>query len=195
MEKMNEEEEYRAIVENNASYDGVFFYAVKSTGIFCRPSCKSKTPKRDNVTFFDTAEEAMQAGYRPCKRCRSDLITYEPMKEIAEQVKALIDKMFQENAELNQTLTKLGVSGSRMVDIFKAVYGMTPKSYMDALRLKEAKRLLEDTLEPVVDIAYAVGFGSVSAFYRFFKENEKKTPSMYRKEKEGRGERAIQDTK
>ena len=74
---------YEALEQRNADYDGLFFYGVKSTGIFCRPSCPSKVPKRENVVFFKTAADAMQAGFRPCKRCRSDLLAYHPMEEIA----------------------------------------------------------------------------------------------------------------
>ena len=71
---MMREEMWKAVSENDPSYDGILFYAVKSTGIYCRPSCKSKIPKRENVCFFDTAEKARAAGFRPCKRCRSDLL-------------------------------------------------------------------------------------------------------------------------
>ena len=84
---MTEDEMYEAVITNDANYDGLFFYAVKSTGIFCRPSCRSKKPLRENVCYFSYAGEAMKAGFRPCKRCRSDLLSYHPMEEIAGMVK------------------------------------------------------------------------------------------------------------
>lgn len=179
---MTENEMYEAVINNDESYDGLFFYAVKSTGIYCRPSCKSKTPKRNNVCFFDKAEDAIKAGFRPCKRCRSDLLDYKPMKDIAHQVKDMIDRMFDEKVSLNNELRQIGVSERRLVDIFKDEYGVTPKSYVNSLRLKEAKRLLTKTNDEIIDIAYSIGFGSLSAFYRFFKEETGFTPRAYRKE-------------
>lgn len=178
---MTEQEMWEAVVQSDPSYDGVFFYAVKTTGIYCRPSCKSKPPKRENICFFRTAEEARAAGFRPCKRCRSDLLDYQPMKEIAEIVKAKIDRAFAEQIKYDQDLRGIGLSSRRAVDVFKAEYGVTPKAYTDSLRLKEAQRLLADTDTKVIDIAYRVGFGSLAAFYGFFKRETGKTPSEYRK--------------
>lgn len=179
---MTQQEMWEAVTQNDSSYDGVFFYAVKTTGIYCRPSCKSKLPKRENICFFQTAREARAAGFRPCKRCRSDLLDYHPMREIAQQVKAKIEHAFAEQEKFNRDLTEIGFSSRRVVDVFKAEYGMTPKAYSDALRLKEAQRLLADTDAKVIDIAYQVGFGSLTAFYSFFKKATGKTPSEYRRE-------------
>lgn len=178
---MTEQEMWQAVSNNDAGYDCVFFYAVKTTGIYCRPSCKSKPPKKENICFFETSEQARKAGFRPCKRCRSDLIDYQPMKQIAADVKCKIEKVYREQADLCQKLSEVGITGRRLADIFKDEYGMTPKAYADHLRLEEAKRLLKDTDKKVIDIAYSVGFGSLSAFYGFFKREEKITPSEYRK--------------
>ena len=89
---MTEPEMWEAVQRSDASYDGLFFYAVKTTGIFCRPSCKSKPPKRENLCYFASGEEARAAGFRPCKCCRSDLLEYQPMREIAAEIKARLDK-------------------------------------------------------------------------------------------------------
>ncbi len=180
---MTEDEMYDAVVNNNANYDGLFFYAVKTTGIFCRPSCQSKPPLRENICFFQNAEEANNAGFRPCKRCRSDLLSYRPMEEMALQVKQHIEALNAEQLSWNSKLKDLGISGHRVVGIFKAVYGMTPKEYMDELRLKEAKRLLRETDEKVIDIAALVGYGGLSTFNRFFKDRIGITPLAYRKQK------------
>lgn len=180
--EMIEEEMWKAVSENDVAYDGIFFYAVKSTGIYCRPSCKSKRPKRENVRFFDTAEQAKAAGFRPCKRCRSDLLDYQPIKEIAEKAKRLLDDYFQKNQELNQELRHLGISQRRMVEIFKDEYGVTLSEYVGNLRLTEAKRLLSDTNDEIVNIAYSVGFSGLSSFYRFFKTGTGLSPAAYRKE-------------
>jgi AraC family transcriptional regulator of adaptative response / methylphosphotriester-DNA alkyltransferase methyltransferase len=179
---MTEEEMWKAISENDTAYDGIFFYAVKSTGIYCRPSCKSKQPKRENVCFFDTAEQARAAGFRPCKRCRSDLLDYQPIKEIAEKAKRLLDDYFQKNQELNRELGHLGISQRRMVEIFKDEYGVTLSEYVGNLRLAQAKRLLSETDGEIIDIAYSVGFSGISSFYRFFKNGTGFSPAAYRKE-------------
>jgi AraC family transcriptional regulator of adaptative response / methylphosphotriester-DNA alkyltransferase methyltransferase len=179
---MTQEEMWKAVTENDASYDGIFFYAVKSTGIYCRPSCKSKLPIRKNVCFFDTAQQARSEGFRPCKRCRSDLLDYQPIKEIAEKAKQLLDDSFRKRCKLNQELRHLGVSQHRMSEIFKDEYGVTLSEYVGNLRLQEAKRLLSDTDTDIIDIAYSVGFGGLSSFYRFFKNSTGLSPAVYRKE-------------
>lgn len=183
---MTEQEMWQAVLENDAGYDGLFFYAVKTTGIYCRPSCKSKAPKRENICFFESSEKARQAGFRPCKRCRSDLIDYQPMKQIAEDVKRKIETVYHEQVDLNKELNEIGVTRRRIADIFKDEYGMTPKAYADQLRLGEAKRFLADTETKIIDIAYSVGFGSLSAFYTFFKKEMEITPSEYRKRQKSR---------
>lgn len=179
--KMTQEEMWKAVSENDASYDGVFFYAVRSTGIYCRPSCKSKNPKRENVCFFDTAEQARAAGFRPCKRCRSDLSDYQPIREIAERAKRLLDDSFRKNRVLDREVRQLGISQRRMAEIFKDEYGVTLSEYVGNLRLAEAKRLLSDTNDEITDIAYSLGFGGLSSFYRFFKDKTGLSPAMFRK--------------
>jgi len=179
---MAEEEMWKAVCENDASYDGIFFYAVRSTGIYCRPSCRSKKPRRENVCFFDTGEQARAAGFRPCKRCRSDLLDYQPIKEIAEKAKRLLDDSFRKRSELDRELRQLGVSQRRMAEIFKDEYGLTLSEYVGNLRLAEARRLLSDTNDGIMDIAYSIGFGGLSSFYRFFKNGTGLSPAAYRKE-------------
>lgn len=75
---MTEREKLHSVLECDGAYDGRFFYAVRSTGVYCRPSCKSRPPKPENVEYFDSAAEAESAGYRPCKRCRPDVPDYDP---------------------------------------------------------------------------------------------------------------------
>lgn len=172
---------WKAVSENDDAYDGIFFYAVKSTGIYCRPSCKSKPPKRDNVGFFDTSIEAQVAGFRPCKRCRSDLCDYQPIKEIAQKVKKLIDEMWNEKHILDKQLENIGISNRRIVDIFKEEYGITLTEYIANLRLEEVKFLLKTTDDAIIDIAYSVGFGGLSSFYSFFKKRVAISPMVYRR--------------
>lgn len=178
---MTEEEMWQAVLHNDQDYDGLFFYAVKTTGIYCRPSCKSKAPKRENICFFPTAAKAKAAGFRPCKRCRSDLLDYEPMQEIADALKKKLEKVYGEQEALLKTAGEIGLTERRLTDIFKEAYGLTPKAYVDKLRLEEAKRALAQTDRKVIDIAYTVGFASLSGFYIFFKKETGLTPLGYRK--------------
>lgn len=180
---MTKNEMYEALTNNDANYDGLFFYGVKSTGIFCRPSCRSKKPLPDNVEYFRTAEEAAAAGYRPCKRCRSDLLTYHPMEDIAESLKDHLDRLYRQQRSWSDELRNAGVSERRAVEIFKEAYGMTPKAYTDRLRLQAAENMLRETDDKVLDIAMSVGFGSLSTFNRFFKEQTGFTPTEFRKKK------------
>ncbi len=180
--EMTDEEKYEAVVNCDANYDGIFFYGVKTTGIFCRPSCQSKTPKKENLLFFKNAEEAQAAGFRPCKRCRSDLLKYKPMEEIADSLKQHLDAIAASEASWNKELHSIGISERRMVDIFKEVYGVSPKVYVDSLRLQEAQRLLLETDNRIIDIAYSVGFKSLATFNRFFKETIGLSPLQYRKQ-------------
>lgn len=177
---MTIDEKWNAVVENNASYDGKFFYAVKSTGIFCRPSCKSREPKRENVCFFDTADDAIEEGFRACKRCRPDLLSYEPVKDVAKQAKKIIDDYFCAKKKMDEELRELGLTGHRISKIFKEEYGYTPNEYMTELRLKQAMQKLEETDDDIIDIVFSVGFNSLSAFYRLFRKRTGISPASYR---------------
>lgn len=174
---MTENEMWEAVQRSDESYDGLFFYAVKTTGIFCRPSCRSKPPKRENLCYFASGEEARAAGFRPCKRCRSDLLEYQPMRDIAAEIKARLDKA--------ASLADVGLTPRRMTDIFKQEYGVTPKAYADTRRLHTSKQLLAGTQEKVIDVAAQSGFSSLATFNRFFKQQTGQTPTQYRKSTKG----------
>jgi AraC family transcriptional regulator of adaptative response / methylphosphotriester-DNA alkyltransferase methyltransferase len=180
---MTDDQKWQAVLKNDEQYDGLFFYGVKSTKIFCRPSCKSKPPLKKNILYFANLKEAEQAGHRPCKRCRPDLLEYQPLKEIAEKVKLLLENHFTRHKELVEEIGRIGVTHHRMVNIFKEYYGVTPKKYYDNLRIAETKKKLSETNDAIIDIAYSVGFQSLSAFYNFFRKRMNASPSKYKKEK------------
>lgn len=179
---MTNHQKWQAVKNNDASKDGLFYYAVKTTGVFCRPSCKSRLPKREHVTFFDAADDAKSAGYRPCKRCRPDLQNYQPMQETARKMKRRIDDHYASSKRLDSELKQLGITQHRLKQIFKECYGCTVREYINQQRLIEAKRMLVHTTEKIVSIAYAVGFNSLSAFYRFFRQQTGSSPAKYRRD-------------
>jgi AraC family transcriptional regulator of adaptative response / methylphosphotriester-DNA alkyltransferase methyltransferase len=177
---LTEEEKWKAALECDTSYDGRFYYGVKTTGIFCRPSCKSKSPKRENVEFFDTAEQARESGLRPCKRCRPDLLEFYPQRENAEKIKDVYDLYFSDHDRLKEELSKLGLSRNRILQLFQNQYEKTPAEYLNALRVASAKKLLADTSDNILPIALQSGFESLSAFYTQFRRVTGLSPNEYR---------------
>ena len=178
-----DDEMWKASVKCDPGYDGKFFYAVKTVGVYCRPSCKSRTPLRKNVCYFETEAEAEDAGFRPCKRCRPDLIDYTPALEIARQVKELIDACWDRRERLTAEMKRLGLTAGYLSAIFKQQYGMPPIQYMNQRRLDRAKTMLTDTDASIVDVAAELGFDSLSAFYGFFKKHAGTTPKEFRVQK------------
>src|SRR5699024_12385145 len=113
---------WNAIVVFDSSYDGMFVYAVKTTCVFCRPSCKSNVPNSDNVSVFSNAAEAQKAGYRPCKRCRPDLksvTTYDPLKLVVKETMEFIEDNYGQTILLDELATVVGISRFHLNRLFK----------------------------------------------------------------------------
>jgi len=178
---ITDKEKWEAVISCNKDYDGFFFYGVKTTGIFCRPSCKSKAPARENVVFFDSAETAMKEGFRPCKRCCPDKEAFWPALEIVKSIKAVLDENYNRSVELGRISVQLGISINHMERLFKQHIGLTPKQYINRLRVDKASELLKEADGEILDIAYRTGFGSLSNFYRCFKQHTGCTPKEYRR--------------
>lgn len=174
---------WNAVLHCDETYDGEFYYGVKTTGIFCRPSCKSKTPLRNNVEFFDGIEKAYAYGLRPCKRCRPDLFEYKPMLEILEQAKNIYNTYFNDNAKLSLEIKRLNISQNHFIRLFNQHFNMTPVEYMNTLRIEKAVEYLSNTKMNILNIALLCGFGSLSRFYICFKKQIGLTPNEYRKAK------------
>jgi AraC family transcriptional regulator of adaptative response / methylphosphotriester-DNA alkyltransferase methyltransferase len=181
--KPKNSEKWQAVLHCDESFDGQFYYGVKTTGIFCRPSCKSKPPLAENVEFFDTPAAACAQGLRPCKRCRPDLLEYRPTQDLLRQVKALYDNDFADREQLASQLRQLPVSLHHLTRLFRQEFGLTPTEYLNNLRLGKAVACLSDPALRILDVAYVCGFGSLSRFYACFRKQFGVTPSEYRRQK------------
>ncbi len=182
MKKLSDKIMWQALLDCDPSYDGQFFYAVKTVGVYCRPSCKSRTPLRKNVLYFQTTDEAEQAGLRPCKRCRPDMKNYDPAARLAGQAKKLMDCHFNTRTLLKAELKRLGVSQSHLAIVFRQHYGLSPVQYLGHIRQQQACALLEKTTMPITDIAAATGFEGLASFYAFFKKQTGTSPAKYRQQ-------------
>jgi AraC family transcriptional regulator of adaptative response/methylated-DNA-[protein]-cysteine methyltransferase len=129
--------------------------------------------------FFDSAQAAEAAGFRPCKRCRPDLDNYQPLLELAQGVKEVIDRHFDERDVLSAKLNDIGVSTHRLAAVFKKCFGLTPRQYAGQLKIQRAKAQLDSKAAAIIDIALALGFDSLSAFYAFFYKHTRMTPREY----------------
>lgn len=170
---------WAAIVARDHSADGSFFYSVRTTGVYCRPSCGARMPKPVNVSFYASAEDAERAGFRPCKRCRPDR-----MSHVAEQT-AMVEGLcrFIETAEHVPTLDMLaaraGLSPYHLHRTFRAVTGVTPRAYAAAHRAQRVRDALAEG-ESVTDAIYDAGYGSNGRFYDESNAVLGMTPTRYR---------------
>lgn len=170
---------WAAVVARDPKADGTFFYSVKTTGVYCRPSCGARTARPENVTFYATAADAERAGFRPCKRCRPNRPSRARLH--AEVVAELC--RFIENADAPPTLDELarhaGMSSFHLHRIFKEVTGVTPHAYAAAHRVKRVRSELERDAS-VTDAIFGAGYNSSSRFYEKSGDMLGMTPSTYR---------------
>src|SRR5580698_2806789 len=154
---LDDEQQYQAAISKDARFDGVFFIAVSSTGIYCRPSCPAITPKRENMRYYRTAAAAQEAGYRACKRCRPDASPGSP--------------------EWNIRADVVGRAVRRLVT---AELGAGPLAIARAQRAQAARVLTETTALPLSEIAFAAGFASIRQFNATMHEVFAMTPTQLR---------------
>ncbi len=155
---------WRAVCERDALADGVFLYAVITTGIYCRPSCAARQPKRENVTFYSTAKAAREAGYRACKRCRPEQApNAHPHQACVLQACRLIESS-DDRLSLADLAQQAGLSPHHFQRVFKSIVGLTPKQYEKACREQRLRQQLPGA-STVTDAIYASGFASAGRFY------------------------------
>ena len=176
---------YAALKAKDARFDGRFFVGVSSTGIYCRPVCRAKLPKIENCTFYRTAAEAEQAGYRPCLMCRPELAPGFSRTDATANLAYQAVRMLEENCgngeNLNELSRRLGCTDRHLRRVFTAEYNVSPVQYLQTCRLLLAKNLLTDTDLSVLKVAMTAGFGSLRRFNDLFKKHYKLSPTGLRK--------------
>lgn len=173
---------WKAVKANDARFDGAFVLGVKTTGIYCRPSCRARLPKRENVDFYTSPEAAESFGFRPCKRCRpNDASSTDPQVDRVLRACELIDG---DALRLDELAAAVGLSVYHLQRSFKDIIGVTPKKYSEAKRMEKFKDELRGGSD-VTTAMYDAGFGSSSRLYEKAAEGLGMTPAVYKKRGEG----------
>jgi AraC family transcriptional regulator of adaptative response/methylated-DNA-[protein]-cysteine methyltransferase len=173
-----------AVLRRDASRDGQFVYAVTSTGVFCRPSCPSRRPRRDRVRFFPSAGVAQDAGFRPCRRCRPLEGAGRGVDEVVTRARAVLDRAAGERVTLDRLAREVGMSPGHLQRRFREVTGLSPREYVEQVRLSRLRSALRGE-ESVSRAVYEAGFGSGSRVYERSTALLGMTPGEYRREGEG----------
>jgi AraC family transcriptional regulator, regulatory protein of adaptative response / DNA-3-methyladenine glycosylase II len=163
---------YRAISQRDARFDGRFFTAVKTTGIYCRPICPARTPLSKNVIFYPTAAAAQEAGFRPCLRCRPetapDLGAWRGTSNTVSRALALIEFGALDEGSVDALANRVGVGERQLRRLFLQHMGASPVAVAQTRRVLLAKQLIHETRLPMAEIAFAAGFGSIRRFNETF---------------------------
>lgn len=182
---LSPEETWAVILKRDRRFDGQIFYGVRSTGIYCRPSCPSRRPRREQVAFFSAPDSAEKAGFRPCRRCQPRMVgANSPEMELVRAVCKHISENLEGNLNLNTLGQILDISPWHLQRVFKRVTGISPKEYAEAVRLGTLKEILRFGV-PVTDAIYQAGYGSSSRVYERAATELGMTPSVYRRGGEG----------
>ena len=177
---------YQALKSHDSRFDGVFFVGVSSTGIYCRPICPAKTPKEENCRFFESAEGAEKAGFRPCLRCRPELAPglapVDHAHRIAHQiVQQMNEGLLEDGTGLEEIAAHFEISSRQLRRIVQKELGVSPIELIQTRRLLLAKQLLTETKLPVTEIAFQTGWASLGTFGRTFRDITGESPSALRR--------------
>jgi len=171
---------WEAVTARDSKRDGEFFFAVSTTGVYCRPSCAARRPRRENVRFFRTPEAAEQAGYRACLRCRPRAFTGNAESDGVKAICRFVEQHLDEPLTLGRLAKEFHQSPFHLQRRFKAVLGITPREYADSCRLKMLKRSLQAG-DSVTRAMYDAGYGSSSRLYERTASQLGMTPDKYRR--------------
>jgi AraC family transcriptional regulator, regulatory protein of adaptative response / methylated-DNA-[protein]-cysteine methyltransferase len=175
---MQSVERWQLVLERSPLADGQFVYAVKSTGIYCRPTCPSRRPREQQVEFFETPEQAEHAGYRSCRRCRPETVA--PRTQVVTELCRYIQAHPDSTLTLAELAGHVHLSPFHVQRIFKEQTGVSPRAYQASLRAKAARSLLPKT-ESVTDCIYEAGYSSSSRFYEAARDTLGMAPGTWRK--------------
>ena len=179
---------YLAIQARDARFDGRLFVGVTSTGVYCRPVCRVRIPRRENCRFFDTRAQAEAAAFRPCMKCRPEIAPgvsqMDSSRTLADTAARWIDHAVHngDGVALPALADKLGVTDRHLRRIFQATHGVAPHAYLTTQRLLLAKQLLTDTVQHITQVALASGFDSLRRFNAAFVERYRFNPTQLRRE-------------
>jgi AraC family transcriptional regulator of adaptative response/methylated-DNA-[protein]-cysteine methyltransferase len=175
-----ENERWQTVVDRDPSQDGKFVFAVSSTGVYCRPSCPAKRPRRENVKFFRLPDDAEKAGFRACLRCRPRAIGGHASTKMVKAVCRYIEQHFDEPITLVHLGREFHLSPFHLQRTFKAILGVTPRAYADSCRMNQLKRSLQSG-HSVTRAMYDAGYSSSSRLYERTASQLGMTPDKYRR--------------
>ncbi len=178
--ELSESRRWQAVLERDGALDGIFVFGVSSTGVFCRPSCPARRPRRENVQFFEHASAAEQAGYRACLRCRPKAVDGNPQSALVREMCRYIEQNIEDRITLGVLAAKYRRSAFHLQRMFKSVLGVSPKAYIDACRLRQVKQNLQAGHDVTTSL-YAAGYGSSSRLYERTASQLGMTPEKYRR--------------
>lgn len=174
------DEMWEKVMACDRKYDGLFYTAVKTTKIYCRPSCRSRKPKKINVDFYLTMAEAEEKGFRACKRCQPET-EYSPDEELTRQVMAYLTANYRESISLQDIAAHVGMSPSYLERVFKQETLETPRTILEKIRIDKAAELLKRTSLSNLEVCFETGFQSPSNFYKIFRKLKAHSPHEFRK--------------
>jgi AraC family transcriptional regulator, regulatory protein of adaptative response / methylated-DNA-[protein]-cysteine methyltransferase len=175
----SDDERWDAILRRDRAADGAFYYSVRTTGVYCRPSCAARRPRRENVAFHATAADADRAGFRPCRRCRPNEAALAERQALAVAKACRAIEEADEMPSLDDLAEAAGLSRFHFHRVFKAVTGVTPKAYGDAQRARRVRDELTRN-DTVTEAIYGAGFNSSGRFYAASSDLLGMTPSAFR---------------